>query len=195
MPRQRPHKLRPIPISQFPIIPLSLFCQCQKRPAGIRRALLVYRNKNTSFSICQSLSPWERCHCKAMTERASPARQSHCTAIGRLFVRAKRSPHPCLSVSILALSGAPRQIPLFVASRHLPPAGGSLSSKGEPLAGNYTLFSAASTTWLTSTEVVTVPTPPGTGVMASTTGSASPKRTSPQSLPSSLTWMPTSTTT
>ena len=56
-------------------------------------------------------------------------------------------------------------------------------------------FSAASTTWLTSTEVVTVPTPPGTGVMASTTGSASPKRTSPQSLPSSLTWMPTSTTT
>ena len=51
------------------------------------------------------------------------------------------------------------------------------------------------TTWLTSTEVVTVPTPPGTGVMASTTGSASPKRTSPQSLPSSLTWMPTSTTT
>ena len=56
-------------------------------------------------------------------------------------------------------------------------------------------FAAASTTWLTSTEVVTVPTPPGTGVMASTTGSASPKRTSPQSLPSSLTWMPTSTTT
>ena len=56
-------------------------------------------------------------------------------------------------------------------------------------------FSAASTTWLTRTEVVTVPTPPGTGVMASTTGSASPKRTSPQSFPSSLTWMPTSTTT
>ena len=179
MPRQRPHKLRPIPISQFPIIPLSLFCQCQKRPVGIRRALLVYRDKNRSFSICQSLSPWERCHCKAMTERASPARQSHCTAIGRLFVRAKRSPHPCLSVSILALSGAPRQL-----------------SQGESLwRRSYTLFSAASTTWLTSTEVVTVPTPPGTGVMASTTGSASPKRTSPQSLPSSLTWMPTSTTT
>ena len=54
---------------------------------------------------------------------------------------------------------------------------------------------AASTTWPTSTEVVTVPTPPGTGVTASTMGSASSKRTSPQSLPSSLTWMPTSTTT
>lgn len=56
MPRQRPHKLRPVPISQFPIIPLSLFCQCQKRPAGIRRALLVYRD----IPICQSLSPWEQ---------------------------------------------------------------------------------------------------------------------------------------
>lgn len=32
-------------------------------------------------------------------------------------------------------------------------------------------FSAASTTWPTSTEVVTLPTPPGTGVMASTMGS------------------------
>ena len=189
MPRQRPHKLRPIPISQ--LFPCHCSVNAKSARRVIRRALLVYRD----IPVCQSLSPWERCHCKAMTERASPARQSHCTAIGRLFVRAKRSPHPCLSVSILALSGAPRQIPLFVASRHLPPAGGSLSSKGEPLAGNYTLFSAASTTWLTSTEVVTVPTPPGTGVMASTTGSASPKRTSPQSLPSSLTWMPTSTTT
>ena len=56
LPRQRPHKLRPIPISQFPIILLSLFCQCQKRPAGIRRALLVYRD----IPICQSLSLWEQ---------------------------------------------------------------------------------------------------------------------------------------
>ena len=32
-------------------------------------------------------------------------------------------------------------------------------------------LTAACTTWPTSTEVVTVPTPPGTGVMASTTGS------------------------
>ena len=54
LPRQRPHKLRPIPISQFPIIPLSLFCQCQKRPAGIRRALLVYRGINLSVSLCST---------------------------------------------------------------------------------------------------------------------------------------------
>ena len=54
LPRQRPHKLRPIPISQFPIILLSLFCQCQKRPAGIRRALLVYRGINLSVSLCST---------------------------------------------------------------------------------------------------------------------------------------------
>ena len=48
-------------------------------------------------------------------------------------------------------------------------------------------FAAACTTWPTSTEVVTVPTPPGTGVMASTTGSASLNFTSPHSLPFSFT--------
>ena len=37
---------------------------------------------------CQSLSLWERWHCEAMTERASPAGKSRCAAIGRLFVRA-----------------------------------------------------------------------------------------------------------
>ena len=57
----------------------------------------------------------------------------------------------------------------------------------------YFLF-AASTTWPTSTEVVTLPTPPGTGVMASTIGSTSAKATSPQSLPSSFTLIPTSIT-
>ena len=54
---------------------------------------------------------------------------------------------------------------------------------------------AASTTCSTRTEVVTLPTPPGTGVMAATTGSASAKFTSPHSLPSALTLMPTSMTT
>ena len=44
--------------------------------------------------------------------------------------------------------------------------------------------SAASTTWLARIVLVTVPTPPGTGVMASTTGSTSAKRVSPQRLPS-----------
>ena len=42
--------------------------------------------------------------------------------------------------------------------------------------------------------VVTAPTPPGTGVMASTIGSTSAKRVSPQRLPSAPTWMPTSST-
>ena len=30
---------------------------------------------------CESLSPWERWHCEAMTERASPFPKSICTAI------------------------------------------------------------------------------------------------------------------
>ena len=54
------------------------------------------------------------------------------------------------------------------------------------------VLAAASTTWPTSTEVVTLPTPPGTGVMASTIGSTSSKATSPQSLPSAFTLIPTS---
>ena len=46
----------------------------------------------------------------------------------------------------------------------------SLSVK---ISSNYSpaFLAAASTTWLTSTEVVTLPTPPGTGVIASTIGS------------------------
>ena len=42
--------------------------------------------------------------------------------------------------------------------------------------------------------VVTVPTPPGTGVMASTMGSTSSKSTSPHSLPCTSKLMPTSST-
>ena len=43
--------------------------------------------------------------------------------------------------------------------------------------------SAASTTWPMRTEVVTLPTPPGTGVMASTMGSTSSKTASPAMAP------------
>ena len=53
---------------------------------------------------------------------------------------------------------------------------------------------AASTTWPTRTDVVTDPTPPGTGVIASTIGSAFAYATSPQSFPSSFTLIPTSIT-
>ena len=54
--------------------------------------------------------------------------------------------------------------------------------------------SAASTVCSIVTEVVTEPMPPGTGVIAPTTGSTSAKSTSPQRLPSSSKEIPTSTT-
>ena len=59
---------------------------------------------------CQSLPPWERWHCEAMTERASPARKSRRAAISRLFLRAILSLCLCFSPGILALSGASRQL-------------------------------------------------------------------------------------
>ena len=57
-------------------------------------------------ALLKSLSLWERWHCEAMTERASPARKSRCAAMGRLFVSAKRALHLCFPASGLALSGA-----------------------------------------------------------------------------------------
>ena len=75
--------------------------------------------KRRSFPPCQSLSPWERWHCEAMTERASPARKSRWAAIGRLFVRAILSLCLGFAVSGLALSVSLRS--------PAPP-------KGEPLA-------------------------------------------------------------
>ena len=69
------------------------------------------RQKDTGNDAeCQSLSLWERCHCEAMTERASPARKSRLAAISRLFVRAIPSLCLCFSPGILALSGASRQL-------------------------------------------------------------------------------------
>ena len=70
-----------------------------QRPAGCKR---------------QRSRRWEpqpgQWHCEAMTERASPARKSRCAAMGRLFVRAILSSRSRFFVSILALSGAPRQL-------------------------------------------------------------------------------------
>ena len=71
------------------------------------------------LAACQSLSLWERWHCEAMTERASPAGKSRCAAIGRLFVRAILSLCLGFAVSGLALSVSLRS--------PAPP-------KGEPLA-------------------------------------------------------------
>ena len=56
------------------------------------------------------------------------------------------------------------------------------------------IFSAASTTCAMVTLVVTVPIPPGTGVIASTTGSTSSKFTSPHRVPRESKLMPTSST-
>ena len=67
---------------------------------------ICFQQSAQSFPACQSLSPWERWHCEAMTERASPARKSRCAAMGRLFVSAKRALHLCFPASSLALSGA-----------------------------------------------------------------------------------------
>ena len=60
--------------------------------------------------VDQSLSLWERWHCKAMTERASPSPKSRRAAISCLFVRAILSLRLRFSASVLALSGASRQL-------------------------------------------------------------------------------------
>ena len=65
---------------------------------------ICFQQSAQSFPACQSLSPWERWHCKAMTERAGPVRQSRRTAISRPFVSAMLSPCLHIFVSILALS-------------------------------------------------------------------------------------------
>ena len=78
------------------------------------------RQKDTgNDAACQSLSLWERCHCEAMTERASPSPGSRHAAMGRLFVRAILSQcQSCLAASLPSQSGL------------RPPA----PPKGEPLA-------------------------------------------------------------
>ena len=65
---------------------------------------ICFQQSAQSFPACQSLSPWERWHCEAMTERASPAGKSRCAAMGRLFVRAMLSQCLGFVVSGLALS-------------------------------------------------------------------------------------------
>ena len=69
--------------------------------------------------VGQSLSLWERWHCEAMTERASPSPKSRDTAIGRPFARAMLSPRLPVPASVLALSGAdapalPRGEPFYL---------------------------------------------------------------------------------
>ena len=82
----------------------------------------------------ESLSLWERWHCEAMTERASPARKSRCAAMGRLFVSAKRALHLCFTCSGLALSGASRQLSQRESPWHF--AKLYLFARGSPTRGN-----------------------------------------------------------
>ena len=59
----------------------------------------------------ESLSLWERWHCEAMTERASPFPKSICTAISIGFCQSDTIAVSELFVSVLALSVSPRQLP------------------------------------------------------------------------------------
>ena len=64
------------------------------------------------LSVSQSLSLWERWHCEAMTERASPAGKSRSAAIGRLFDRAILSLRQrCLAAALPSQSHFVRQLP------------------------------------------------------------------------------------
>ena len=79
-----------------------LLIRCQWAGKAAKQVYHKLRQKDRgSDAECQSLSLWERWHCEAMTERASPARKSRCAAMGRLFVRVILSQcravwqHPC----------------------------------------------------------------------------------------------------
>ena len=58
----------------------------------------------------QCLSLWERWHAAGVTERASQLRQSRRTAMRRLFCQSDTIAVFLFCLSILALSGAPRQL-------------------------------------------------------------------------------------
>ena len=85
-----------------PVNPRQRPCPLRRfAPAPPRGEPLTRRG---SFTECESLSLWERWHCEAMTERASPAGQSRHAAISRPSVRAMLSPRLRVRASDLALS-------------------------------------------------------------------------------------------
>jgi len=84
----------------------ALLCQ---RPCPLRRSAPALPKgepwaKRAGFAGCKSLSPWERWHRAAMTERASPSPESRHAAISCLFGRAMLSLRLLFFVSVLALS-------------------------------------------------------------------------------------------
>ena len=83
----------------------------------------------------ESLSLWERWHCEAMTERASPARKSRCAVMGRLFVSAKRALHLCFSPpAALPSQALTRQLSQRESPWHF--AKLNLFARGSPTRGN-----------------------------------------------------------
>ena len=74
-----------------------------------------FRQKDTgNDTACQSLSLWERWHCEAMTERASPARKSRRRSDRQVLCQSDTIAVPEQFGSSLALSvssQAPRQLP------------------------------------------------------------------------------------
>ena len=72
--------------------------------SGYTNEVSVYKLYLLGATPPESLSLWERWHCGAMTERASPAGQSCYAAISRPFVRAMLLPRLQVRVSVLALS-------------------------------------------------------------------------------------------
>ena len=81
----------------------------RQRPCPLRRSAPALPKgeplaKRAGFAGCKSLSPWERWHRAAMTERASPSPESRHAAISRFFDRAMLSLRLFLSVGVLALS-------------------------------------------------------------------------------------------
>ena len=89
-----------------------LLIRCQWAGKAAKQVYHKLRQKDRgSDAECQSLSLWERWHAAGVTERASPSPKSCRVAISRLFVGAILSRSAELFGSILALSGAPRQLP------------------------------------------------------------------------------------
>ena len=77
--------------------------------------------KRRSFPPCQSLSLWERWHCEAMTERASPAGKSRGRSDGQALCQSDTIAVPVI------LGQQPSPLSLVASSSPAPP-------EGEPLA-------------------------------------------------------------
>ena len=80
----------------------AFFTQVFYHTPGRLSSIFMREFEILCLSLLPRLSPWESW--REAPERASPARQSRHTAIGRLFVRAMLSLCLRFSVSILALS-------------------------------------------------------------------------------------------